>query len=139
MTALNLTPKDTNYLTCELINQQLTQNKEPLGARPNVSLSTFPDTPYIYTDGTGRGQLSGQVFITASPIANMPLCTLPLKYSVPRDYHFPISVLRAGAYVQNAIHINALSSPVLVSIVNAPDVGDLINLDSCPFLLNPYN
>ena len=138
MTALNLTPQDTNYLNCSLINQQLTQNKDILTIS-SVDISFPTDAPgYFITDGTGRGQLSGQINIISNPAVNMELFRLPIKYKIPTDYYFPIVVLGAG-YTPNAISIKTISGVIVVTLINLPTVGDIVILDSAPFLLNSYN
>ena len=143
MTALNLTPQDTNYLTSSLINQQLNQNKEILTVHSSDILFTPTVPATILLDGSGRGQFTGAVSIFANPVANMILCNLPGNLKISKDYFLPITVMRAGIYIPNVIHLNPNDfntfNHLVVRLINAPLVGDFIYLDSALFLLNTYN
>lgn len=106
MTALLLNPHDNNYLSCRLINQQLIQNQL------DVTLSSCEAVvdPKVVLDGTGRAYLQGSVSINSTPSANLKILDLPAKLVPVQEYSFPVSVLRAGAYVTNAIKLESEGS-----------------------------
>lgn len=103
MTALLLTPTDNNYLTSRLINQQLIQNQLDVTLSSCVAVIT----PKVVLDGTGRASLQGSVSINTSPSANLKILDLPKQLIPVQDYSFPVSVLRAGAYVTNAVKLES--------------------------------
>jgi hypothetical protein len=105
-TALQLTPKSVNYLQPNIVFQQLKQNYKEVILADDVSAS---ETPRIYLDGSGRAQINGAVTIdAAAPTTNFKLCDLPAYLSpLNGDWHFPVSVLRAGAYVTNAVKVES--------------------------------
>lgn len=110
MTALPLNPQDNNYLSCRLINQQLTDNQLDVILADDVSEEL---TPKVVLDGAGRASLQGSVSIdAASPAANYKLLDLPLKLIPKQDYNFPVCVLRSGAYVTNAVKLESEGSGI---------------------------
>lgn len=119
MTALNLNPFDNNYLTCRLINEQLTDNKESLTLSSNVVANISGQTPNVVLDGTGRAYLEGAISIGGSPAANYPLFTLPSNLVPTKDCFIPVVVWRAGAYVPNAISIQTAGSAITGATVTA--------------------
>lgn len=105
-TALQLNPKSVNYLQPTIVFQNIKQNYKEVILSGDVSAA---ETPRIYLDGSGRAQLNGSVNIEAgSPSANYRLCDLP-SYLFPlnSDWIFPVCVLRAGAFIANAVKIES--------------------------------
>jgi hypothetical protein len=133
MTALLLTPQDTNYVTSSLVFQQLSENKvEVLLSSIDVSATEIPLT---VLSGNGEAQLTGAITIDSNPIADMPLCALDVRFIPEADYTFPVSVFRAGVTFFNAIKI---STSGVVFLLNAPLAADVVYLDCPKFLLKTY-
>lgn len=113
-----LSPKSTAYTTPATNYRQRVLNNEEVILAPNsVSVDVLPR---VINDGYGRGYLVGQITIDADPIVNMPLCNLPNNMVPIATYLFPVSVLRSGAYVANAIRINTGALGISQVIVNDP-------------------
>lgn len=105
MSAFNLTPVDNNYLTSLIRYQQLTQNTDVITV--NSSNFTASTTPKVLTFGDGVVRLQGTVVAAGTPAANYEIGSLP-TWCVPlgSDQVYPVAVLRAGAYVSNAVSVN---------------------------------
>jgi len=130
MTALPLNPYDNNYVTSRLINQQLTDNQLDLILSGNVEAET---TPKVVLDGTGRASLQGSVSITVgSPVANLKILDLPAKLIPQQDYNFPVCVLRAGAYFNNAVKIE--SSGLFIEGVTVTTAGNYASFPTLTFV-----
>jgi len=106
MVALNLSPHSTNYLTSQLINQQLTNNKMDFTLSSNVA--AVPNFPVKFiADGTGRISMEGAVRITGTPAAGMTLGFLPKRLKSTRDWFCNLVVLRgASTYLQNVLKVD---------------------------------
>jgi hypothetical protein len=102
MPALPLNPHDTNYLSCRLINQQLTQNKRDFASFPSDVTPHIAYPPKIITDGTGRVTLEGAVVISGTPLAGMVIARLPDELIPQNDFYFAAAVDRSGDFLFNA-------------------------------------
>jgi hypothetical protein len=121
MTALPLNPHDNNYLSCRLINEQLTDNKLDVTLADDIAADVTNQEPKIVLDGTGRASLQGAVTIDGgSPTANYPLFTLPSNIVPTKDYVLPVAVLRAGDYIPNAITIQTAGSTISGATITTP-------------------
>jgi hypothetical protein len=121
MTALPLNPYDNNYLSCRLINEQLTDNKLDVTLAENVIAASAEQTPKLVLDGTGRASLIGAVSIdTSSTSAYFPLLSLPAKINPTKDFSFPVYVNGASAYVPNAVTVQKKGSGIIAISVDAP-------------------
>lgn len=132
MTALNLSPEDTNYLTSSLMFQHISENTGIVTlASSDVSTS---GQPFLILTGNGEAQLSGSITIDSNPIANMPIFSL--NRVLEKGVIFPVTVLSAGVYISNAIRVNSDGEGILL---NAPLALDVVVLDTPKFLLKSYN
>lgn len=119
MSALHLSPKDNNYLTSNLINQQITQNKMDLTLSSDVTEHPV-NTTAVLTDGTGRVTLEGAVTITGTPAADMKIATLPTPLNPARDTYCLVPVLRSGTWVTNVIQVESSDNGIsYLSMTNA--------------------
>lgn len=120
MTALNLTPVDTNYLSSELRYQQLTQNTDVVTV--NTDNFTAATTPKVMTFGDGDVRLLGRVTVSGTPAANFEIGTLPTwcKPLQGSDQVYPVCILRAGAYIGNAVALNAGGDSIESVTITAP-------------------
>ncbi len=135
--ALPVNPQGEDYLSAFLLYQNLTLNTVSLSdvLGTGISVST---APLLALNGFGGALFQGAVLIdTASVSANMPLLTLPSKYVPQRDTYFPVVVLRAGAYVANAVKVTA--STGVVTLITSPTQNDIVRLDNVNILLTSYN
>lgn len=106
----NLTPISKLYITPYMQYLQSTQNTVDITI--NDDNVTAGVTPYLSTDGSGRIFLNGSVAVSGTPAVNLSLATFP-AWCVPlKDYIFSVPVLRAGAYVSNAIKINVSGNSI---------------------------
>lgn len=112
-TALELNPTDVNVLSSRLVFDQINQNKKDITLESNVTADNTEQTPKLVLDGQGRAYLIGQIKVTgSSPGANYPLLTLPNRIVPIKDFDFPVCVLRANAYVQNAVTLQTAGSTI---------------------------
>lgn len=106
MTVLTLTPTDVNYLTSNMVFNQLNQNKQDLIMATGIAEGDV--APKLVLDGSGRGALEGKVVInTASTSNNMELCTLPTNILPTQESFHPVVVLRNEQLISNGIKISA--------------------------------
>ena len=135
---LPITPQTEDYMRPSAVFENLTYNTVDLIVNTTADV-TFTENPFIALDGTGMAYLQGTVTIGASatPVANFGLCYLPANLVPARDTHFPICVLRSGAYVANAVKVD--QSTQLVLLKTQPQIGDIICLDNVAFLVETYN
>jgi hypothetical protein len=110
MNATQLTPVDNNYLTSNLRYQQTKQNQDTVVLNENNV--TANSIPKVWTYGDGTVNLSGNVTIAGTPTTNYELCSLP-SWAVPYDDKFlPVTVIRDGAFIPNAIKINSSGNSI---------------------------
>jgi hypothetical protein len=129
-----LTPESQDYLRSQELFNNRTYNTQELTIDEDMAATV---TPVIALDGFGGGQLQGQITVdTASLSANMPLCTLPAQLVPLRDTNHPVVVLRAGAYVSNAVKV--ASATGLVTLLTQPQQNDIVCLDDVFILLENY-
>ena len=117
--ALSLSPVDNNYSTSLIRYNQLTENPDVV----TVNGSNFTaggTTPTVRTFGDGEVMLSGSVVAAGTPTTNYPIGTLP-NWCVPlQDSVYPVTVLRAGAAVFNAVKINVGGDSITSVTVTTP-------------------
>lgn len=116
MTSLNLSPKDQNYLTSNLVFNQLTQNS--IEIELNEDNCTPVVTPKLLLDGSGRAYLtgsftlensaqqSGSLFFTLPKTINIENDTLinAITYGSadnPNSYSFGIKLLKSSSGVES--------------------------------------
>jgi hypothetical protein len=126
---LIVTPEGQDYLrSSELYNNQ-TYNTEDLTIDEDMAATT---TPVVLLNGFGGAKLRGQITVdTASLSANMVLATLPQQ-----DSYHPVVVLRAGAYVANAVKVDESSQEII--LLTQPQQNDVVCLDAVDFLVDSY-
>lgn len=101
--SIDLSPKDVNYLTSELLYNQFQNNSPNLTVASGVS---FVKNPILVLDGSSRAFMSGKITITnATPPANMVVLNLPSNITIPNDYVIPVVVGRSGSFIFNAARI----------------------------------
>jgi hypothetical protein len=114
----NLTPNDNNYLTNRIRYDQLIQGAENFEV--NTNNYTVNVQPTVKTFGDGVAQMSGSVVVAGTPAADYLIGSLP-SWCVPvEDSPYPVSVLRAGAYVANAVTVNRSGNTIESITVTAP-------------------
>jgi hypothetical protein len=129
-----ITPQGEDYLRPSLVFNNLTYNTHDLTIDEDMAATEA----FVALDGSGMAYLQGQITVdTASLSANMPLCTLPTKLVPARDTYHPVAVLRAGAYVANAVKVDASDANVV--LLTQPQQNDVVCLDSVAFLVDTYN
>lgn len=129
-----LTPESQDYLRSSELFQNLTYNTQEVTLDALMSATT---TPTIALNSFGGALLQGQITVnTASVAANMTLCTFPAQIVPQYDSYFPVVVLRSGAYVANAVKVDASSQEVI--LLTQPQQNDVVCLDSVSFLVNSY-
>lgn len=135
---LPITPQTEDYLRASELFNNLTYNTEGVGNYFSNIVAPVADAPFfIALNGFGFAYMQGEyTVITATPSANMDLFTLPTNIVPARDTHFPIVVLRAGAYVSNAIKVNADGTVILKTQAQQ---NDILCFDNVAFLVNSYN
>jgi hypothetical protein len=132
---LPITPETEDYLRPSALFQNLTYNTQEVTLDDDMAATT---TPFVALDGSGLAYLQGQLTVdTASVSTNMPLCTLPTKIVPARDTYHPVTVLRSGAYVANAVKVDASDANVV--LLTQPQQNDVVDLSSVWFLVNTYN
>jgi hypothetical protein len=131
---LIVTPEGQDYLrSSELYNNQ-TYNTEDLTIDEDMAATT---TPVVLLNGFGGAKLRGQITVdTASLSANMVLATLPDKLVPQQDSYHPVVVLRAGAYVANAVKVDESSQEII--LLTQPQQNDVVCLDAVDFLVDSY-
>lgn len=118
MAALPLSPKDNNYLTSNLVFNQLNQNAIDLVIDNDAEVEIV-EQPQLLLDGCGRAYLSGKVkIIDATPAAGMKLFELPLPISIENDYFLPVSVTRSATYVQNTVGVQQTGAAISAVQIN---------------------
>lgn len=116
---LTRSPKDTNYQQYDSQYQQLVTNVEQCSVVSQTNTSVFK-VPEVFNDGSGFAYLFGQITIAANPTANMHILTLPSKVAPIVDYHIPITMLRSGAAVSNAILVETGVSTITNVVIDDP-------------------
>jgi hypothetical protein len=130
----DVTPEGQDYLRANELFNNLTHNTLDLTIDEDMAAST---TPVVHLNGFGGAQLQGQITVdTASLSANMPLCTLPTKIVPQTDTYHPVVVLRAGAYVANAVKVDESDQNVV--LLTQPQQNDIVCLDNVNFLVDSY-
>ena len=133
---LELTPESQEYLRSVEIFQNLTYNTMDVTLDADMAEGTI--APKLLADGNGWIFGSGQILVdTASLSANMTLCTLPTKIVPQQDTYHPVVVLRAGAYVANAVKVDESSQEII--LLTQPQQNDVVCLDSVQFLVDSIN
>jgi hypothetical protein len=131
---LEITPEGQDYLRSSELFQNQTYNTEEVTLDEDMAATT---TPVVLLNGFGGAQLRGQITVdTAVLSANMPLCTFPAKLVPQVDTYHPVVVLRAGAYVANAVKVDESSQEVI--LLTQPQQNDVVCLDSVAFLVDSY-
>lgn len=119
MTALNLTPKDVNYLTSRLVSQNMIQNAVALTLDADNVSADPTATPKIHLDGQGRAHLTGAMIVeNASPSAGMVLFTMPDSIPLLNPISiFPVTTYNATTYAANFLTIyNGTNSIASIAI-----------------------
>lgn len=130
-----ITPESQDYLRAIDLFQNLTYNTQEVTLGTNMTATT---TPAVALNGFGGALLQGQITVnTASVSANMTLCTLPAEAVPQNDTYHPVVVLRSGAYVANAVKVDA--SDHTVTLLTQPQQNDVVCLDSVAFLVDSYH
>lgn len=119
--ALYLSPVDGNYLASNIRYNQYKVNYQAITV--NETNFTSSKAPVAHTYGDGTCVLRGTATVAGTPTAYYELGSLPGNFipASPEDQYFPVVVLRAGVYVQNALQINRGGDSVLS--VNVTDAG----------------
>lgn len=127
-----LKPNGVNYLQPSIVFNQLTNNYKEVELAAEISA---PVLPKIILDGSGLAQVQGSLTVTdASPRAGQSLFSLGSDLVPQNDCFFPVTVLRAGDYVPNAIKINKAGSSI--SSVTVTTAGSYATLPT-PGTLGP--
>lgn len=116
--SLLLKPTSTNYLVSDIRFQQYQQVDEI-----TVDTNNFTATPapVVHTFGDGVIDIKGSVVAAGTPEANYVIGSLPAQY-VPTDSAdqvYPVAVIRAGAYVTNAVKVNTPGDSVTSVTITA--------------------
>lgn len=130
-----LTPESQDYLRPIDLFQNQTFNAQDVTVAANMTTTT---TPTVALNGFGGALLQGQITVNTSSVsANMTLCTLPTQLVPQSDTYHPVVVLRSGAYVANAVKVDA--SDQTVTLLTQPQQNDVVCLDSVAFLVDSYH
>ena len=102
--ALNLVPQDNNYLTSRLLYDQFQSNSLPLDYTgvTGVTPDTGATKPTVLLDGSTRAYLTGYLTVNTAS-ANQVIGKLPEGITTPFPLVIPVAMLRAGAYIANAV------------------------------------
>lgn len=118
MSEFYLSPIDNNYRTSRNVFENYERDSQEVTlAAADVAASTLPK---VYPDGSGWIALQGAVAIdTVSPSAGQHLCTLPARFVPLNNGYYPVTVLRSGAYVTNAVQIETDGASIASVIVDS--------------------
>jgi hypothetical protein len=108
-----LSPVDNAVLTSRILFNQFQNNSIDLTPATGFSKNGSNPDPSLLLDGSSRGYINGSVKVTAgSPSANMHIFNLPKNITIPKNYVFPVTVLRGGAAIQNAVELSFIGSGI---------------------------
>lgn len=110
MSALQLTPKGTNYLRTDILFQQFNQNYITPTLGSNVVVNV---PPKLMLDGSGRAYLTGSVLLTGgAPTKGDVILTFPKYLQIDQRYIFATAKLNEGLYTDTVLRVESPSSGI---------------------------